>query len=103
MATTRTRSVRAQSSLGTRLTLAFVGVTLLGLVIVAGLAGVLGGQRVDAMVEDRRVDLIRALQANGVATYSSGDPGWSADDWEPALDLAAGTGPTPPCSTVKTA
>ena len=82
----------AHSSLAIRLTLAFVGVSLLAVLIVTGIATVEGGKGIDRMVADRRADLIRSLRANAAATYLSGGAGWSRAEWEPALDLAVRNG-----------
>jgi two-component system sensor histidine kinase BaeS len=88
----RPRFLRVQTSLATRLTLAFVGVTLLGVLLVTGIAMLLGNHGFDRMVAERRADLAQSLRANAEATYVAGGPGWARRDLQPALALAAGYG-----------
>src|SRR5262245_13409505 len=79
---------RGHSPLALRLTLSFVAVTLFAVLMVSGLAVVLGGKGIDTMVAERRAELFRSLRANAVATYTSGGGDWADADLRPALDLA---------------
>jgi two-component system sensor histidine kinase BaeS len=93
MPTAERRTATVRSSLAMRLTLAFVAVSVLAVLIVTGLAVILGGQGISAMVQERRADLTHSLAANAVATFNTGErPGWDDADWAPALDLAARNG-----------
>jgi two-component system sensor histidine kinase BaeS len=75
-----------------RLALAFVAVAVLAVALVAVLAVVFTDRDVDALVQLRRDDLTRALEANAISTYNSGGPGWHETDLRPALDLAGSDG-----------
>lgn len=85
-------SNRGQAPVALRLALAFVGVAVLAVALVAVLAVVFTDRDVNALVQLRHDDLTRALQTAAVSTYISGGPGWHNADLRPALDLASSDG-----------
>jgi two-component system sensor histidine kinase BaeS len=75
-----------------RLALAFIAVAVLAVALVAVLAVVYTNRDLTTLVQQRRDDLTRAMQADAISTYNSGSPGWHDTDLRPALDLAASDG-----------
>jgi signal transduction histidine kinase len=75
-----------------RLSLTYVGVALLAVVILAGIAAIASERYVNVLVNERRNNLTQALLVDAASTYNTGQPGWSDADLQPALDLAARSG-----------
>jgi two-component system, OmpR family, sensor histidine kinase BaeS len=77
---------------GLRLALAFVAVAVLAVALVAVLAVIFTDTDITALVQQRRLDLVRSLAADAVSTYKTGKPGWSDVYLSPALELATSDG-----------
>ena len=78
-------------AIGLRLALAFVGVALAAITLLAGLAAVFSAADVSALASRERSQLAGAVAvAAGAAWDLTGD--WAAADLAPVLDLAARTG-----------
>ena len=78
-------------AIGLRLALAFVGVALAAITLLAGLAAVFSAADVSALAGRERSQLAGAVAvAAGAAWDLTGD--WAAADLAPVLDLAARTG-----------
>lgn len=82
----------ARRPLWIRLSLTYVAVALLAVLILAGITAIATERDVNALVNERRADLTRALLVDATSTYNTGRPGWSDADLQPALDLAARSG-----------
>ena len=83
---------RGQAPVALRLALAFIAVAVLAVALVAVLAIVFTNRDIATLVQQRRDDLTRALQADAISTYNSGSPGWHDTDLSPVLDLATSDG-----------
>jgi two-component system, OmpR family, sensor histidine kinase BaeS len=78
-------------TLGLRLALAFLGVALAAVALLAGLAAVFASADVSALASRQHTDLTRAISvAAGVAWERTGS--WASADLAPVLDLAADSG-----------
>jgi two-component system sensor histidine kinase BaeS len=77
---------------GLRLALAFISVAVLAVVLVAVLAVLFTDKDIAVLVDQRRNDLTSSLAAAAIATYNTGQPGWSDVDLFPALELAGSDG-----------
>jgi two-component system, OmpR family, sensor histidine kinase BaeS len=79
------------STLGLRLALAFLGVALAAVALLAGLTAVLAAADVSTLTNQQRADLTHAIAAAAAAAWDHGDS-WGSADVSPVLDLAARTG-----------
>jgi two-component system, OmpR family, sensor histidine kinase BaeS len=78
-------------TLGLRLALAFLGVALAAVALLAGLAAVFASADVSSLASRQHADLTRAISvAAGVAWERTGS--WASADLGPVLDLAADSG-----------
>ena len=82
---------RAGSALALRLTLAFLGVALATVALLALLTAVLASADVGSLASRQRTELTGAIAAAGGASWQS-TRSWASADLSPVLDLAAHTG-----------
>src|SRR5262245_26155933 len=79
------------NTLGSRLALAFLGVALAAVALLAVLASVFTAVDVSSLANRQRDDLASAVAAAAAASWSQGQ-GWVTADLTPVLDLAAHSG-----------
>jgi two-component system sensor histidine kinase BaeS len=79
------------STLGLRLALAFLGVALAAVALLAILVAVFSATDVSSLAARQRTDLAAAMSAAAGAAWSTGHS-WTGADLGPVLDLAARTG-----------
>jgi two-component system, OmpR family, sensor histidine kinase BaeS len=85
------RNGTSRHTLGLRLALAFLGVALAAVALLAGLAAVFASADVSSLASRQHTDLARAISvAAGVAWQRTGS--WASADLSPVLDLAADSG-----------
>lgn len=85
-------SSRAGRPLALRLVLAFVGVALLGVLLVAVLTLLMIGSDISDLQQQQQAGLVESLAAVAAASYNTGTPGWSDVDLRPAVALASASG-----------
>ena len=78
-------------TLGLRLALAFLGVALAAVALLAGLTAAFSAADVSNLARHQRADLTSAIAIAAGATYARNDS-WQAAELSPVLDLAARTG-----------
>jgi two-component system sensor histidine kinase BaeS len=78
-------------TLGLRLALAFLGVALTAVALLAGLTAAFSAADVSDLARNQRTELANAIAVAAGAAWSRNDS-WSAADLSPVLDLAAKTG-----------
>lgn len=71
-----------------RLVLTVVGVSLLGVLLLAALTLVVVGSDISGLARQRQASLADSLTAVAAASYNTGTPGWSDVDLRPAVALA---------------
>src|SRR6516165_6897240 len=79
------------STLGLRLTLAFLTVALAAVALLAGLTAAFAAADVSHLASQQRAELAKAT-AVAAAAVRERDNGWSQGDLAAVLDLATGTG-----------
>src|SRR5271168_3910734 len=79
------------STLGPRLALAFLGVALAAVALIAVLTAVFSAVDVSSLVNRQRTDLANAFAVAAAGSWEQSD-GWSDAHLAPTLDLARGTG-----------
>jgi two-component system, OmpR family, sensor histidine kinase BaeS len=79
------------NTLGPRLALAFLGVALAAVALLAVLAGVFSAVDVSSLANRQRDDLASAVAAAAAASWNQ-DQGWVGADLTPVLDLATRSG-----------
>ena len=79
-------------ALGLRLALAFVGVALAAVALLAGLTAAFAAADVAALAAKQRAELANAIAVAAGAAWDRNNDTWSADDLSPVLDLAMNTG-----------
>jgi signal transduction histidine kinase len=79
------------NALGLRLALAFLGVALAAVALLAGLTAAFSAADVSALAGRQRTELTKAIAVAAAAAWNRGDS-WAAADLSPVLDLAAQTG-----------
>ena len=89
--TDRQPGTASGSTLGLRLALAFLGVALAAVALLAILAAVFSAADVSSLSTRQRTDLATAMSAAAGAAWDAGHS-WSSADLGPVLDLAARTG-----------
>src|SRR5580693_927320 len=89
--TDRQQGTPSGSTLGLRLALAFLGVALAAVALLAVLAAVFSAADVSALSTRQRTDLATAMSVAAGAAWNSGHS-WSGADLGPVFDLAARSG-----------
>jgi two-component system, OmpR family, sensor histidine kinase BaeS len=79
------------NALGLRLALAFLGVALAAVALLAGLIAVFAAADVSALAVRQRTELTKAIAVAAAAAWNRGDR-WASADLRPVLDLATQTG-----------
>ena len=79
------------SAFGLRLALAFLGVALAAVALLAGLIAAFAATDVSALADRQRTELTSAITVAAAAAWDRNDS-WDSADLSPALDLAAQTG-----------
>ena len=79
------------NALGLRLALAFLGVALAAVALLAGLIAVFAAADVSALAVRQRTELTKAIAVAAAAAWNRGDS-WASADLHPVLDLATQTG-----------
>ena len=85
------RSAQRGNTLGPRLALAFLGVALAAVALLAGLAAVFSAVDVSSLANRQRDDLAAAVAVAAAASWSQ-DQGWAGADLMPVLELAQHSG-----------
>jgi signal transduction histidine kinase len=83
--------VNRGNALGLRLALAFLGVALAAVAVLAGLTAAFSAADVSALAGRQRTELTKAIAVAAAAAWDRSDS-WSSADLSPVLDLAAQTG-----------
>ena len=78
-------------TLGLRLALAFLGVALAAIALLAGLTAAFAAADVSNLARQQRADLAKAIAVTARTVWDRNDT-WSSADFSPVLDLAASTG-----------
>ncbi|HTQ94797.1 MAG TPA: hypothetical protein VMK84_35410, partial [Streptosporangiaceae bacterium] len=78
-------------TLGLRLALAFLGVALAAIALLAGLTAAFAAADVSNLVRQQRGDLAKAIAVTAGAAWDRNNT-WSTADFSPVLDLATPTG-----------
>src|SRR5579872_1594698 len=79
------------NTLGLRLALAFLGVALAAVALLAGLTAAFAAADVSALAVRQRTELTKAIAVAAAAAWNRGDS-WASADLSPVLDLATQTG-----------
>jgi two-component system sensor histidine kinase BaeS len=79
------------NALGLRLALAFLGVALAAVALLAGLIAAFAAADVSALAVRQRTELTKAVAVAAAAAWNRGDS-WASADLRPVLDLATQTG-----------
>ncbi|MFY9777081.1 MAG: hypothetical protein WAK28_21140, partial [Trebonia sp.] len=85
------RGAQRGSTLGPRLALAFLGVALSAVALLAVLAAVFSAVDVSSLANRQRDDLAAAVAVTAAASWSQ-DQGWAGADLTPVLELAQRSG-----------
>jgi len=83
--------VNRGNALGLRLALAFLGVALAAVAVLAGLTAAFSAADVSALAGRQRTELTKAIAVAAAAAWDRSDS-WASADLSPVLDLAAQTG-----------
>jgi two-component system sensor histidine kinase BaeS len=86
-----TPPVNRGNALGLRLALAFLGVALAAVALLAGLTAAFAAADVSALAVRQRTELTKAIAVAAAAAWNRGDS-WASADLSPVLDLAEQTG-----------
>jgi two-component system, OmpR family, sensor histidine kinase BaeS len=84
-------AVNRGNALGLRLALAFLGVALAAVALLAGLTAAFAAADVSALAVRQRTELTKAIAVAAAAAWNRGDS-WASADLSPVLDLAGQTG-----------
>jgi two-component system, OmpR family, sensor histidine kinase BaeS len=79
-------------TLGLRLALAFVGVALAAVALLAGLTAAFAAADVSDLAAKQRAELANAIAIAAGAAWDRNNDTWSSDDLSPVLELATSTG-----------
>lgn len=85
-------AVTARGTLGLRLALAFLGVALAAIALLAGLTAAFAAADVSNLATQQRAELARAIAAGAGVVWDRNNNSWSSADLTPVFDQATRTG-----------